>query len=123
MVTGSIASGIEQEQVLLKFLFYNLKTIINTDAGGVMGTTIVREYRIAQQIINKFKNNQVEITIGNKKYFYTQLPSTMDRIKDYDYELLPPDKKDNFDMEYLILEAEEYRTNVVPGLGGRPTRF
>ncbi len=64
----------------------------------------------------------MEITIGNKKYFYTQLPSTMDRIKDYDYELLPPDKKDNFDMEYLILEAEEYRTNVVPRLGGRPTR-
>jgi adenosine deaminase len=120
LVTGSAATSAIREQVLLKFLLINLKTIINTDAGGVMGTTIVREYRIAQQIINKFKKNQVEITIGSKKYFYTQLPDTMDRIDGYDYELLPPDKKDNFDMENLIKEAEEYRTNVVPRLGGQP---
>lgn len=120
LVTGSIASPAEQEQVLLKFLFYNLKTIINTDAGGVMGTTIVREYRIAQQIINKFKSNQLELTIDNKKYFYTQLPARMDRIKNYDYELLPPDKKDNFDMEHLIKQAEEYLCNIAPRLGGQP---
>jgi adenosine deaminase len=120
LVTGSIASETEQGQVLLKFLFYNLKTIINTDAGGVMGTTIVREYRIAQQIINKFKNNQLELTLENKKYFYSQLPDKMDRIKDYEYELLPPEKKDNFNMSHLILEAEEYLQNIVPRLGGQP---
>lgn len=120
LVTGSVTSLLEQEQVLLKFLFYNLRTIINTDAGGVMGTTIVREYRIAQQIINKFKNNQIELTLDNKKYFYSQLPDTMDRIKDYEYELLPPEKKNNFDMEHLILEAEDYLRNIVPRLGGLP---
>jgi hypothetical protein len=44
----------------------------------------------------------------------------MDRIRDYDYELLPPDKKDNFNMEYLIQQAEEYRINIVSRLGGQP---
>jgi hypothetical protein len=85
-----------------------------------MGTTIVREYRIAQQIINKFKNNQIELTLLYKKYFYSQLPDIMDRIKDYEYELLPLEKKNNFDMEHLILEAEDYLRNIVPRLGGLP---
>ncbi|MUG97326.1 hypothetical protein F7734_35360 [Scytonema sp. UIC 10036] len=62
------------------------------------------------------------MTLDNKKYFYAQLPDQMDRIENYDYELLPPDKKDNFDMQHLINEAEEYLINIVPRLGGQPSQ-
>jgi hypothetical protein len=62
LVIGSVTSPIEQEQVLLKFLFYKLKTIINTDAGGVMGTTIVREYRIDRRLYSKWRLEQHRLT-------------------------------------------------------------
>lgn len=108
LVTGSVTDDTEQAQVLLRFLFYNVKTVLSTDGGGIIGTTIENEYRIAEQIIRRFINNEIPITINNQKYFYSQLP---------------PNKQSNFSLERIREEAKRYRKNTVPKLGGHPVEF
>ena len=40
LVTGSVKNGEEQAQVLLRFLKHGVTPTLNTDGGGVMGTTL-----------------------------------------------------------------------------------
>jgi hypothetical protein len=89
----------EQNQILLKFLYHDINTILNTDAGGVMGTTIATEYRVSQQIIDDFKAGITKLKIGNKEY---------------NFEDLSTEQQKNFDTERLRQNAEKYRTDVAP---------
>jgi hypothetical protein len=121
LVTGSVANEDEQAQVLLKFLYYGLEVVLNTDGGGVMVTTIEREYNEANKIIERFKTGEeglVQITIGNERIYYDEntAPPLDRRESEYIYKPLPADRKENFTMEYLKNQAEEYKKNDVPKL-------
>lgn len=87
----------EEYQVLLKFLHHDINTILNTDAGGVMGTNLGREYAIAEKIINRFQTGRITLKIGNKEYRY---------------EDLAPEQQKMFDINRLKQEAEKYFTDV-----------
>jgi hypothetical protein len=79
---------------------------INTDGGGVMGTTLSNEYKISEKAINDFKSNKMPLEImgangqPEQKFFGD----------------LTPQQKQQFDMERIHGESERYRSNVVPHL-------
>jgi hypothetical protein len=104
--TGTVAGPRERNQVLLKQLYHGVTPTINTDGGGVMGTTLSKEYGIAEKAISDFKSNQVPIEIvgangqAEQKFFND----------------LSPEQKKNFNMERIHGESERYRSNVVPHL-------
>jgi hypothetical protein len=74
---------------------------LNTDAGGVMGTTLADEYRVAERIINEFKTGRTTLKIANKEY----------RFED-----LTPEQQKKFDIERLREEAAKYLTEVAPNI-------
>lgn len=120
-VTRSVKSQQEMQQVLLKFLYNDVKTILNTDAGGVMGTTLPKEYDKALEAINDFKANKIGIPDKDKKviYYYDQLPNLEELgdtyvYKNYEHKILPQDKKQNFQIERLKQESDRYFKEEVP---------
>jgi len=98
--TGSVGDEFEKSQVILKFLYHGVRTILNTDAGGVMMTTLQNEYDAAEIIIENFKAGRIPITIDGVLM----------------YADLPDDKQKNFDIQRLTREAERYLEEVVPHL-------
>jgi hypothetical protein len=114
IVTGSIADSGEQAQVLLKFLQHGVTPTLNTDGGGVMGTSLRRERVLAQEILDNFKTNQTAITEGNTKYYYSELPRTTERDPKFEYRLVPEENRENFDMKRIEQETESYRKEVIP---------
>jgi thymidylate synthase len=119
LVTKSVANKDEQAQVLLKFLYYGVEVVLNTDGGGVMNTTIVEEYERASEIIESFKTKKdLQIIEDNKRIYYDEntAPPLDERKSEYIYEPLPADRKENFTIEYLKKQAEEYKKNDVPKL-------
>ncbi len=104
--TGTVKGARAGDQVLLKQLYHGVTPTINTDGGGVVGTTLSDEYEKAQFAIDKFKSNKlpVEVTGADGKpeqKFFNDLS---------------PEQKKNFDMERIHGESERYRSNVVPHL-------
>jgi hypothetical protein len=116
VVTGSVKNGEEQAQVLLRFLKHGVTPTLNTDGGGVMGTTLKEEYRLSGDIINKFKANEIEIPEGNIRYYYDQLPSSKDRNPNFEYRLISQEVQNNFDINRLKNEAENYQREIIPKL-------
>ncbi len=122
-VTRSAGSEEEVQQVLLKFLYNDNKVILNTDGGGVMGTTVPQEYDKAEKAIRKFEAGEIGIPDHQKKviYFYDEnlIPDLEEKgptykYKDYQHQAIPEEKKPNFNIERLKQEAERYRQEVVP---------
>ncbi|MBW4507267.1 MAG: hypothetical protein KME64_12240 [Scytonematopsis contorta HA4267-MV1] len=91
----------EVDQVLLKFLYHDINTILNTDAGGVVGTNLSREYIVAEQIISDFQTGLSTLKIGSKEY----------RLED-----LTPEQQKRFDIARLKQEADKYFTEVAPNI-------
>jgi len=92
LVTKSVANKDEQAQVLLKFLYYGVEVVLNTDGGGVMNTTIVEEYERASEIIESFKTKKdLQIIEDNKRIYYDEntAPPLDERKSEYIYEPLP----------------------------------
>jgi Adenosine deaminase len=114
IVTGSVANGGEQAQVLLRFLQHGVTPTLNTDGGGVYGTTLKNEYRVAQDIIGRFKDNETAITEGNKKYYYSELPSPDKRDSSFEYHLISSENRANFDINQIKNETETYQQEVLP---------
>jgi adenosine deaminase len=108
VVTRTVADSVEQNQVLLKFLFHDVKTVLNTDAGGVMSTSLQREYELAHTIMDRFNNNEIPIVVDNVHYYFSQIPDEGDREPGVEYKILPQEKRRNFDLERLRKEAEGY---------------
>ncbi len=98
--TGSVGDEFEKSQVILKFLYHGVRTILNTDAGGVMMTTLQNEYDAAEIIIENFKAGRIPITIDGALM----------------YADLPEEKQKNFEIQRLRSEAERYLEEVVPHL-------
>lgn len=87
LATKSVGSEFERDQVILKFLYHGVRTILNTDAGGVMMTTLQNEYDAVETIIENFKAGRISMRINNRPIKYTDLPK---------------EKQKNFDIQRLI---------------------
>ena len=114
-------------RVLLKFLYQdNLRVTLNTDGDGVMGTTIEREYEIAQEAIDDFKSGKTPLIDekGMTIYYYDreQIPDFESRDEDYDYVAIPESKKGNFSVERLEQESDRYIDEIAPTLGSAEQR-
>jgi hypothetical protein len=116
--TGTVKGDRAADQVLLKQLYNGVTPTINTDGGGVMGTTLPKEYEKAQRAIERFKSNETPLEVmgangqPEQKFFGD----------------LTPQQKQQFDMERIYGESERYRSNVVPHLPlpnveAQPSRF
>jgi len=108
LVTRTVADSVEQNQVLLKFLFHDVKTVLNTDAGGVMSTSLQREYELAQTIMSRFNNNEIPVVVDNIHYYFSEIPDEGDREPGVEYRILTDEKRKNFDLDRLRKEAEGY---------------
>ena len=126
VTTGSVSNDTETQQTLLKFLYHDTNTILNTDGGGVMGTTLPREYKLAREGIELFKINEMGIPDPQNKtiYYYDELPDLEGlTLKDYPYlnyehRLIPSEKKANFEFEKLKENSDYYRDNIAPRITG-----
>ena len=111
LVTGSVRDVDERNQVLLRFLYHDVKFTLNTDAGGIMNTTLPDEYKDARVILDDFMNNETGVTVEEKD------PKTGKMIpKTYYYKDLPPKKRRNFNPNRLTRDAWQYRNNVAPNI-------
>jgi len=91
IATGSVLSA--GEHPLLANMFYGVKTVLATDAQGVMGTTLTVEYQRAQQLISQFKAGE-PIEIDGKKVFYKDLTAA---------------QKERFSVDWLKNELKDYQ--------------
>lgn len=114
VVTRTVADSTEQNQVLLKFLFHDVKTVLNTDGGGVMGTSLQDEYKQAYRIMSLFTKNRIPIVVDNVHYYFSEIPDEGDREPGVEYKILPDEKRENFDIERLKKEAEDYSQRMQP---------
>jgi adenosine deaminase len=118
LVTQTVADPVEQNQVLLKFMFHDVKTILNTDAGGVMSTSLQHEYELANTIIARFNNNEIPIVVDNIHYYFNEIPDEGNRESGVEYRILPEEKRKNFDIERLKKEAKDYSEKMQPNPNG-----
>jgi len=94
------AIGSLRDHPLLYQLYYRQKTVLATDAQGVMDNTMKAEYARAQEIIDGFKNGDRAIEIDK------QVRS---------WESLSASEKALFDIQHLKRWASEYRDSVARG--------
>ena len=128
--TGTVKNENEMHRVLLRFLYQeNLKVTLNTDGGGVMGTTIANEYKEAQKAIDRFKSG--ELTLIDEKgkiiYYYDQnsipdLEDLEDVEQEYQHLPLLESKKNNFNIERLKQESDRYIDEIAPKIGSSGQR-
>jgi Adenosine deaminase len=122
LATGTVASKAEMQQVMLKFLFHEkLKVVLGTDGGGVMGTTMPREYELANEAINRFTTGKTGLRNEEAKviYYYdkSQIPKADKREDGYTYLPLPEGKRDGFTIDRLRNEEVGYYDNIAPNIG------
>ncbi|GAB4114763.1 MAG: hypothetical protein OHK0013_49440 [Sandaracinaceae bacterium] len=96
IATGSIASP--SEHPLLYNLYYGTRTILNTDAQGVMMTTLPAEYRRAAELIERFRGNDIALEINGRRVYYRD-------IRD-------PNVRARFSVDQLHRWAAEYRDEI-----------
>ncbi|MGF1489990.1 MAG: hypothetical protein ACFBSE_23125, partial [Prochloraceae cyanobacterium] len=107
--TGSVRNKNEMDQVLLRFLYHDVKLTINTDGGGMMTTTLPKEYKQAREILARFRNNEIGVTVD-----ITDPNTGAVTQRTYFYRDLPKDKKANFKPSKLTEEAWKYRNQITP---------
>jgi len=98
LATGSVARL--SEHPLLYNLYYNVRTMLATDAQGVMTTTLPREYQLARRQINRFRNGDFKLEVDGREIGFGDLDSTTQR---------------RFSERQLIEWAEEYRAAIRRG--------
>ena len=81
------------EHPLLRMLYLGVDLSINTDAGGVMATTLQDEYRQAESMIEAFKAGS-PIEIDGKAVYYKDM-STI--------------RKNRFDIQRLEESSRQYQ--------------
>ena len=97
LATGTIATP--GEHPLLYNLYYGLRTVLATDAQGVMGTTLPAERASAERMIADFKAGNTALTIDGKPTRYADITD--------------PAIRDRFKIEQLDAWAEQYRLDVI----------
>jgi hypothetical protein len=98
LATGSIATIADHP--LLYNLYYNVRTVLATDAGGVMGTTLPREYEVAREQIERYRRGDVALEIDGRRVPFNELDIGTQR---------------RFTVDQLIGWAQDYRAGVHTG--------
>jgi len=82
---------------LLSLLYHEVPTVLNTDAHGVMHTSLKQEYEQADRLLTMFARNKTSFQVGEKHVYYRDLS---------------PDEKKRFDPKLLRQWAKDYETAV-----------
>lgn len=86
---------------LLNLMYHDVPTILNTDAHGVMHTTLNREYQQADRLIGMYKRNKLPMELPDGRQVY--------------FKELTPEEQAKFDSNRLRAWAEEYGDSVGAG--------
>jgi len=97
-ITGAIARP--DDHPLLYNLYYGVRTVLGTDAQGVMQTDRRDEYARAREQIQKFRDGRVALLIDGKEV----------RFKD-----LPRKQQETFSVDALQRSEDAYHSSVVAG--------
>ena len=74
-------------------LYYGVKTVLSTDAQGVMSTSLPKEYGLADEIIQRFRRGESKLTIPD--------PDDPGSSKTIAWKDLTPDQQERFDVGFL----------------------
>jgi len=96
-VTGALA---EDEHKLLYNLYFDIPTVLGTDAGGVMNTTKAKEYKRAEAILSEFRSGDPAATLDVDG-------------KAVEYKDLTPAQQGRFTLDYIKATEDRYHTNVM----------
>ena len=109
----------EKENTLLKFLYHGVETILSTDGGGVIGTTIQREYDVVEDIIERFRNNQIGFVMSPRgaRFWFSEIPALV-QAQDTEFRenILSRESQLKFDIRHVVAAAERYRAQDAPRL-------
>jgi DNA uptake protein ComE-like DNA-binding protein len=103
MVTGALrrGKGAEgdrlDEHPLPTLLYYGVKTVLSTDAQGVMATNLPKEYGYADTIIQRFRGGEGRIKVPD--------PDNPGDHKILAWKDLSPEQQERFDVEWLARQA------------------
>jgi hypothetical protein len=106
MVTGALGRARDpagsrlDEHPLLMLLYHDVRTLLSTDAGGVMSTDLSKEYGFAAELLERFRRGETSITVPDPKDRKSKLVLR--------YADLPPEVQARFRIEHLERTAQEY---------------
>lgn len=109
----------EKENTILKFLYNDMQTILSTDGGGVIGTTIQREYNVVDDILKRFKNNQIGFFLDkvNTRFWYSEVPELVqDEDTGHTEFVISKASQAKFDIQHVLETAENYMRDHAPRL-------
>ena len=70
---------------LLNLLYKEVPTVLNTDAHGVMHTTLTREYQQADRLISLFKRGKMPMQLEDRQVYFKDLSETEQARFDCDH--------------------------------------
>lgn len=82
---------------LLSLLYHEVPTVLNTDAHGVMHTSLKQEYQQADRLLTMFARNKTSLQLGGKHVYYRDLSA---------------EEQKRFDPKLLRQWAQDYETAV-----------
>ena len=106
MVTGALSRAKDpagsrlDQHPLLMLLYHDVRTVLSTDAGGVMGTDLGREYGSAADMLDRFRRGETSLTVPDPKD-----PKSRIVLR---YDDLPPEVQVRFHIDHLERSAQEY---------------
>ncbi|MBS2033352.1 hypothetical protein JST97_00075 [bacterium] len=78
---------------LLSLMYHDVPTVLNTDAHGVMHTSLRQEYEQADRLIKMFTRNKISLAVNGKSVYYRDLS---------------PEQQQRFNPQRLRQWASEY---------------
>ena len=99
LITGALPQGKKgtgdrlDQHPLPTLLYYGVKTVLSTDAQGVMSTSLPKEYGLADDIIQRFRRGESKITVPDPND-----PKSSLRLSWSD---LTPEQQERFDVGFL----------------------
>lgn len=108
-VTGALqpnkAGEFFENHPLLSLMYHEVPTVLNTDAHGVMHTSLKQEYEQADRLIKMFTRNKMSIEVDGKSVYYRDLSEEQQKrfdpqrlrewAKDYELAVRAADQNDS----------------------------
>ena len=119
--TGAVRNKTQMQRTILKFLYHDVRTIINTDGGGMMRTDLPYEYKRAKEAIQDFKDGKISILVEDYQGASTDNDGnrTVGQIEEkgeISYQDLSPKEQKRFNINRLYNQSREYKNKIVPKL-------
>ncbi len=105
LITGALPRGKQgqgdrlDQHPLPLLLYYGVKTVLSTDAQGVMATNLPKEYGLADEIIQRFRRGETRITVPD--------PDDPKSSKVLSWSDLTPEQQQRFDTGFLERTAQQ----------------